>query len=329
MRPELVCALLLELTPCWARPRRRLPTPAQALARMTSVPTQPCTARGRIQFFPPGGGKPKGLGTMIYALPDGRIRREIRDKGPRQPAAEIIIDDGRTLSLYLAKPGLLWSGEVPRESARTTRERLESLYAVSVSTGGRVAKRKTWRVDLRAPDGAARVTYWIDRDDGLLLKTETYRYDGSLMRRERLTRLDCPAQIPDGLLASSAPPSASARPLVPPDPPVPGSSARFPSWTPLGFLPLEARALAGGALMTYGDGAQRFTVLEAPADAASGLDESLGREVRLADGTSARLLPDGERNALVRRDGSRLLVVSGDLSDDELARVAESLTEAR
>jgi hypothetical protein len=106
---------------------------------------------------------------------------------------------------------------------------------------------------------------------------------------------------------------------------VPNTSWTFPRWAPLGFLPIEAGARDGGALMRYVDGAASFTVFEAPGNTESGIDENGGREVKLKDGSIARLLPAGAGAALVRRSGARLLVVSGDLADEELVRVAESV----
>ncbi len=330
MKAELAVLLLLGAVPAQARSRapKNIPDADAALASITSFPARPCAARGRVQFFR-SGRKPKGFGTTVYALPDGRLRREVRDKGPRKPAAQVIVDDGRTQSVYLAKASLLWSGAVAREPSARTLSRLKAIYTVAVSTGGHVAKLATWRLNFFAPGGPLRRSFWVDRKTGLLLKTETYRYDGTLSRRERLVKLETPAAMDPALFVSAAPSGTAARPLIPPDPPVAGIAARFPRWAPLGFLPLEARAQDGGALIVYGDGEARFTVFEGPAGASSGLDERLGREVRLPDGMTARLLPAGDGAALVRRTGAGLLVVSGDLADEELARVAESLEEAR
>lgn len=328
MRAEILACLLLAAAPCGARSRapKNVPGADALLAGLSTAPSAGGVARGRIQFFR-SGGKPKGLGTTLYALPDGRLRREIRDKGPRKPAALILLDDGRTSSVYLPKLNRLWTGTSARETPAREAERLKSVYEIAVSTGGRVAKRRTWRLNFSAPGGRVRRSFWVDRDSGLLLKTETYRYDGTLARRERLVNLETPAEVDPGLFAAAQFAGAETRPLAPPDPMAPG--ARFPRWTPPGFLPLEARAQDGGALARYGDGAASFTVFTGPADAPSGLDEKVGRAARLGDGTEVRLLPAGEGAALVRRSAAGLLVIAGDLADEELARVAESVGNAR
>jgi hypothetical protein len=201
-----------------------------------------------------------------------------------------------------------------------------------------VAKKSTWRIDFRASGGPLRRSYWVDRETGLLLKTEEYRYDGMLARRERIVKLEMPWRNRLGLAFSilSSTPSGSRsnareqpQPLIPPDPPVSGTATRFPRWMPLGFLPLEALAESGGARITYGDGAAQYTVLEVPAGTDSGFDEKTGREIHLKDGSTARLLPAGDGAGLVLHASTQTVVIAGDLADEELVRVAESLEAAR
>jgi len=327
MKAELVLSLLLAAGPAFARsraPRAALPDADELLARVYAFPSAGCVAHGRIQFFH-AGAKTKGLGTVVYTLPDGRLRREIREKGPRKPPTSVIVDDGKTLSLLLLKVSRIWTGEIERESRDEQTARLKSIYAISVSTGGRVAKHATWRLDLRAPGGPLRRSLWVDRASGLLLKTEMYRYDGSLARRDRIVRLVTPTYV-DPKFFDPIPREEGFHvvPLVPKDPPVPGGDWRFPRWAPLGFLPVEAGAREHGAVIRYDDGAASFTVLQAPGGAESGIDENGGRMVKLKDGSRGLLVPAGLGAALVRRTPSSLLVVSGDLADEELVRVAES-----
>jgi len=327
MKADLAAALLLAALPAAARTRapKNIPTADEALARITSFPSEPCLAHGRIQFFRDGQ-KPKGIGTRVYTRPDGFLRREILEKGPHKPAAMIITDDGKTQDVYIPKLPREWSGEVARESGADSLARLKSIYDISISTGGHVAKKTTWRIDFRAPGGPLRRSFWVDRATGLLLKTEEYRYDGSLARRERILKLEMPVGSDSlGKERDGHPP----RSLIPSDPPVPGTSTRFPRWMPLGFLPLEARAESGGARITYGDGAAQYTVLEAPAGTNSGLDEKTGREIHLKDGSAARLLPAGDGAGLVLRTSTQTLVIAGDLADEELVRVAESVEAER
>ena len=103
------------------------------------------------------------------------------------------------------KPGLveLRSGDEPAAQGLA---RLRASYELSVSTGGVVAKRKTWKVDLRLKsNGVLRRVLWVDRDSGLLLKRETYRDDGTLARRERLVKLQLPATVNAALFSGVSP----------------------------------------------------------------------------------------------------------------------------
>jgi hypothetical protein len=326
MRAEVFAAVLLAASSAGARTRvpKNRPDADAALSRVASFPSEPCLAHGRIQFFR-AGKKPKGIGTRVYTRPNGFLRLEILEKGPRKPPAMVVTDDGHERRLSIPKLNREWTGVFARESDADAIARLKSIYDISVSTGGHVAKRKTWRIDFHAPGGLLRRSFWVDRVSGLLLKTEEYRYDGSLARRERIVKLELPASLPDGLAETVGGSEPMIAPLIPPDPPVPGTHTRFPRWSPLGFLPMDARAAGGGARISYGDGAARYEVFEGPADADSGLDEKAGREVRLKDGSTARLLPAGDGAALVRRTDSGTLAISGDLADEELVRVAESV----
>lgn len=213
-RFELAVLLALAAVPASARPRAPRPEADALLLRMLAGPATGYAAVERVQVFPPGK-KPKALKADLTALPGGRVRREVRPA--RKNASPVV-----------------WVSDPERPDAALAR--LKDLYAFSVSTGGVVAKRRTWKVDLHLRKGAPvlRRSLWVDRDSGLLLKRETYRDDGSLRRRERLVKLELPAAVP-----------ASFAEAPPPGP-----------WLPEGF------ALAGeaGGVQTYSNGLERFEV---------------------------------------------------------------------
>jgi negative regulator of sigma E activity len=170
-----------------------------------------------VQVFLPGA-KPKALNASIEALPGRRTRREVKPK--KKGAAPFVL--------------VRLEDEAPEKGLA----RLRSLYDLSVSTGGVVAKRKTWRVDLRLKSGLLRRTLWVDRDSGLLMKRETYRDDGSLARRERLTKLTLGAPVDAGLFAAAA----ATRP-----------------WAPDGFVPAGTK---DGARL-WSDGVETYSVTAA------------------------------------------------------------------
>ena len=177
-------ALLLAV-PLHASPRAPRPGADELVLKALSGLTTGYTAVERVQVFVPGK-KPKAMTANISSLPGGKVRRELA-AGRRK------------------KPGLveLRSGDEPAAQGLA---RLHASYELSVSTGGVVAKRKTWKVDLRLKsNGVLRRVLWVDRDSGLLLKRETYRDDGTLARRERLVKLQLPAPVNAALFSGVSP----------------------------------------------------------------------------------------------------------------------------
>ncbi len=209
IKPALV--LLLLAAPLHAKPRAPRPGADELLLKALAGPATSYTAVERIQVFLPGK-KPKAMTVAVSGLPGGKVRRATAAGRRKSPGlVELRLED---------------------EPAAKGLSRLHSLYELSVSTGGVVAKRKTWKVELRLkPDNRLRRVLWIDRESGLLMKRETYRTDGSLARRERLSKLTLPAVVDPAALA--------------------GAAARKP-WAPAGFFPA-----AGGA---FTNGLESYTV---------------------------------------------------------------------
>ncbi|MDD5305580.1 MAG: sigma-E factor regulatory protein RseB domain-containing protein, partial [Elusimicrobia bacterium] len=132
-----------------------------------------------------------------------------------------------------------------RENAKAGLARLRAIYEISVSTGGVVAKRKTWKIELRLRSGALRRALWVDRDSGLLMKRETYRDDGSLARRERIVKLAMPASVDPASLK----PDPSAGPWVPDGFVFTGESGGVRRWSN-GLESYEVRTVGGKAIVS-------------------------------------------------------------------------------
>jgi hypothetical protein len=327
MKAELILAGLLLAGPAAARsasaPER--PDAGALLIAALSEPATGYTAQGRIQSFAPGR-KPKALGMTVYFLPGGLLRREVRVHAGLPPE-QVYIDAGSERSLYWPSLGTLWKSTMLHEPAAERAARLRSLYDVSVSTGGRVAKRATWRLDFRAPDGKLLRALWVDRSSGLLLKCEEYRLDGSLLRRERLTALR-PGSPDPGLFRPAAPPNTPTAPMNAPRGSVP-PGAIFPRWIPEGFLALESGMEDGGRTLAiaYGDGVETFTLRQAPGDRPDGGEKS-GRSVRLRDGSRAALSSGKDGPLLEFRSRGRSFSITGELPEDEMVRMADSFASA-
>ena len=246
MKVKLLALAFLAAVPLQARPRAPRPG-ADALLLLALAPsTTAYSAVERVQVFG-AGAKPKASTAHIAVLTGGRSRREVV-AGRRKAAAMISLRDGREIFILWPGKKKMWRGPAFDESAQTQLARVRAFYELSLSTGGRVAKRATWRVDMRAAGGSLRRSLWLDRETGLRLKRETYRSDGSLARRERIIKLKLGAQ---------AEPSAF-EPQVPSGTEVAALSAPpfMPRWVPEGFILTEA----GASSMTYSDGADSYVI---------------------------------------------------------------------
>lgn len=174
-RCKLAVLLALAALPLQAKPRAPRPGADALLLKALAGPATGYSAVQRVQVFLPGK-KPKAIKVSVTGLPGGRLRQEVTGK-KKSPALVQV------------------RGEGQHEPAEKGLARLRSLYDLSVSTGGVVAKRRTWKIELRLKSGILRRALWVDRDSGLLMKRETYRDDGSLSRRERLVKLELPAAV--------------------------------------------------------------------------------------------------------------------------------------
>ncbi|MDO8756938.1 MAG: hypothetical protein Q7J64_02905, partial [Elusimicrobiota bacterium] len=154
-RFKVALALALAAVPLQAKPRAPRPGADELVLKMLAGPATSYAAVERVQVFLPGA-KPKALKVGVSAA-GGRVRREFLS--PKKKAAPLL---------------QVRAGEKPE----TGLARLRGLYEISVSTGGVVAKRKTWKLELRLKSGTLRRALWVDRDSGLLMKRETYRDDG-------------------------------------------------------------------------------------------------------------------------------------------------------
>ena len=224
-RSKLIVLLVLAAVPLQAKPRAPLPDADALMLKALAGPSTGYAAVERVQVFRPGQ-KPKAIKADILGLPGLAVRREVH---PAKKKA----------------PPLIQVRE--REAAPAGLARLRSIYAISVSTGGVVAKRKTWKLELRLRSGVLRRALWVDRDSGLLMKRETYRDDGSLARRERLVKLTLPATVDPG----SFKPDPTSRPWMPDGYAFVGESAGTRRYSN-GLESYEIR-LVGGKTVVSGD----------------------------------------------------------------------------
>ena len=309
------------------------PDASRLLDRTLASPSASWTARVRVQVFGPAGaaGKAKAQTRRVCVGSPDSLRVEVA--GRRSGVLSLLmVTDGRSLLTAWPTQRRGWLGPAPDVEPAQERARLDSLYELSVSTGGRAAKRPLWRLDLRSrADGRLRRSLWLDREDGRTLRREDYRPDGTLMRRERTTRLEGPSfsdedfrvAAPAGVAvdASTVPFAgrASAESAFPP---------RFPRWAPAGFVPLAADVSARpvSARVSYTDGLTTFDFVERPAGEGARPDRARYAEVRLKTGVGILSFADGA-TVLSWTAGGRDYTATGDVPEADLARMADSIPD--
>ncbi len=246
---KLLGVLLLAAVPLQAAPRTPKPGADELVLRALGA-TALYSAVERVQVFR-AGAKPKTLKALLSVFPGGKTRREVMI-GRKKTPAMIHVRDGREIFIFWPAKKKVWRGPSLEDTPAAALARLHSLYELSVSTGGRVAKRLTWRVNMRNSNGTLRRSLWVDRETGLALKREIYRADESLARRERIVKLELGAEISPALLHLETPSGTGTVAF--------NASPFFPRWAPDGFIPTDSSPSA----MSFSDGADTYTI-ERPA----------------------------------------------------------------
>ena len=291
-----VLVLLAALAPSSSAAARRAAPPdaGTLLRRACAGSVSGFEGVERVQVFPRVG-RPRSRGASVLALP-GVVRRDWAAGRAKRPGLVSIRDGGGASILWKDR---LWTG--PDRSAGPEREAalLGALYDAAVSTGGRVAKRRTWRLDLSA-DGRVRQSLWLDRETGAVLKRESRRTDGSLERRQRFSRFS-PGGPDRARFALGV--STGMRALAAPA-----------FWVPDGFVPTGAEP----GRLELSDGSARLVVREAAAR-----PPLSGREL-VVQGRRLIVLEQGERRAALAPSRGGWTWAEGELPLDDLARIALS-----
>lgn len=156
------------------------------------------------------------VGTFIYHH-DGRIEamrivHRRTDEGVRErlislngAAREVLRDDEKVTCFFPDSESVMVDRRagrnpltevVPREA-----ERLEPYYDLALGSEGRVAGRDAQRVVLSPRDGFRYgYEFWIDRERGVLLRSDLIGTDGAAVEQIMFTEIDFPRRIPDDWL---------------------------------------------------------------------------------------------------------------------------------
>ena len=289
--------------PAGAAPRRAPPAAAELYRASIATSSRTYAFLVRVQSFDRAG-KAKAQYWRLRSGPHG-TRIEAAAKRDAAPAMLEAINPEKRMQAW-PQAGRAWIG--PAVAADVSVEL--AMYDLAVSTGGRVAKQATWRLDMRSKaDGRLRRSWWIGKKFLRALRREDYRRDASILRRERVIRIeeirsgkaDFLAEIPDGAAPSS-------RPAI---------------WTPVGFVPLEIYA---GASLVYGDGLRRITLVATRAEPAD-VREKPYAELRLASKV-VEFFDSSEGVRLTWREKGTDFTLTGDIAEADLARIAGTVSAA-
>lgn len=137
-------------------------------------------------------------------------------------------------------------------------------YLLRTGKTGRVANRPCQQIRIEARD-EYRYSYslWLDQATGLLLKSQTYDVDGSVLERFQFTSIEFPEVIHDSDLALEQSATITSREVIP----VPPRDRLWPDglrwhaqWLPPGFAASHERPPAAQNMMVFSDGMAAFSV---------------------------------------------------------------------
>lgn len=137
-------------------------------------------------------------------------------------------------------------------------------YLLSTGKTGRVANRACQQIRIEARDDY-RYSYslWLDQATGLLLKSQTYDVDGTVLERFQFTSIEFPEVIHDADLALKQGGEISTREVIP----VPPRDQHWPEglrwqarWLPPGFATSQERQQVRHNMMVFSDGMAAFSI---------------------------------------------------------------------
>jgi outer membrane lipoprotein-sorting protein len=271
--------------------------------------------------------------------PPSSYRREIR--AADGTLERLIVSDGKIERSYDPSRKIVREGEVAdplykRLGPDEELERLEENYETSLAFGPDVAGRPTWLLELRPrAEGRARRRLWVDRKNGLVVKSESYRLDetiASVMRFDRLTlgkseaavdlRIPAPAGVrmvkrlePDYLALEEARS-------------VSGMEARVPSWLPSGYafesLDVIRRGRKAVLHSRFSDGVEVLSLFQCPPRLRLGFGGRARRRVKVGSARGTATWTE-EGSVLSWSSGGERFVLVGPLPEETLQRVAASI----
>ncbi|HAM36316.1 MAG TPA: hypothetical protein DEB40_05630 [Elusimicrobia bacterium] len=314
------------------------PEALDVLRQSLDAPDAPYSAELEVERREGPHGDARRLRMKTRFSPPGSYRREFLDASGK--AVRLLVQDGKTEWIYDPAKRKAWQGEpcdplYKRFGPDEEVDRLDENYDVAISTGGRVAGRPVWLLELRSRRGSALARrLWVDRENFLVLRSEAYRSDGSLAEALRVTKLGLGKAQDSGLFRFSPPAGTVVVRREEPDylaldeAKSSGVEPRLPSWLPSGFVfeSLDVMRRGRGHVIHYrfSDGVQVVSLFQCPPRVRLGLGKRRHERVKLATGKGT-LARAAEGNVLSWSAAGWRFILVGSLAEKTLERMAESV----
>jgi len=152
------------------------PAPAELLDFVLAAPSIPY--QGRVMVTQWYGKQTRAEEMKIFVLPPDHVRREFL--APDGTVSRLSASDGDVESVRVAKSGKTVTGDAARRYEKILppekeREILSDNYALSSSTGEKVAGRPTWKLTLEPKvEGKSWQSFWLDQETRIVLRSKRY-----------------------------------------------------------------------------------------------------------------------------------------------------------
>jgi negative regulator of sigma E activity len=240
--------------------------------------------------------------------------RRARVTTSSNPLLDVNLAGGDTLGLLYANYRAVTAGGEIVAGRPTT-----SLVLINKYTGERVAR------------------IWLDTQTKLVLRKETFHADGSIATSSRFEELRYTEKIPDDIFSTNLPEGYTQETEADREPPSldlaritreAGFKPASPADLPEGF------ALVGSSVETvngvktvhlnYSDGLRTLSLFENAVGAEADFGADKPRSIALGE-ESGKLVEHGATTLIAWKEKQLTLMLLGDLSRSELARIAESV----
>lgn len=296
---------------------------------------------------------PSRRSTTLVKVTYGASGWEKREVSPlQQGESQIILDDGKFLWHYIPSQSSVIKKKRQFSMAELSRrlqqqkELIQKNYTITIETQPQVRRiqsapsvigdimvalhpktgdRPSWKI-------------WIDREHGLVVRTEVYDIQGELALLSAFSELTFRPQIPQKNFVITVPQGTQLRTSVEQNfSSITDAQSQVsfplaaPAYLPLGFVPLAVIVIKTGAIekvqMTYIDGMSSISIFQEKQMPPSTTDAKRSQEVAINSSIKGTFHDEGLLKVLRwPLDSIRYVTLVGEVADSELLKIASSIT---